>query len=256
MHELLCGLVLTGSVLCLQASLLQCIQALTSLLDSTLAESEQQPQQPLPALAVTFAATQVQVSAFLLPFKYTFLPACCHSSTRFCLLAATKAPTVCWGTLYFFLHGLAADLCTTSLRASCGFRQVLVFVQDCSIATQRTLSLTAQSGAIQESGVGVSAARTSDDVQAAYSALLEQALSHLQLLGVEAASAKHSKKKAQERLYALLEALAKVSIQYWQCQRQVCLLTVLAVHLAVLGSRTPRCVWCLCLLLMSKKCML
>jgi len=104
--------------------------------------------------------------------------------------------------------------------------------------------------------VGVSAARTSDEVQAAYSALLEQALSHLQLLGIESASAKHSKKKAQERLYALLEALAKVSIQYWQCQRQVCLLTVLAVHLAVLGSRTPRCVWCLCLLLMSKKCML
>ncbi len=74
--------------------------------------------------------------------------------------------------------------------------------------------------------MGVSAARSSDDVQAAYSALLEQALSHLQLLGVESASAKHSKKKAQERLYALLEALAKVSIQYWQCQCQVCLLAL------------------------------
>lgn len=61
--------------------------------------------------------------------------------------------------------------------------------------------------------MGVSAARSSDDAQAAYSALLEQALSHLQLLGVESASAKHSKKKAQERLYALPEALAKVSIQ-------------------------------------------
>ena len=77
---------------------------------------------------------------------------------------------------------------------------------------------------MQESGVGVSAARSSDDVQAAYSALLEQALSHLQLLGVESASAKHSKKKAQERLYALLEALAKVSMQYWHCQ--VCLLAL------------------------------
>ena len=68
------------------------------------------------------------------------------------------------------------------------------------------------SAIIQESAAGVSASRSSDEVQAAYSALLEQALSHLQLLGVESASAKHSKKKAQERLYALLEALAKVSI--------------------------------------------
>ena len=96
----------------------------------------------------------------------------------------------------------------------------LVFLQH---SFTRTLPLHAQSGAAQESAVGVSAARSSDDVQAAYSALLEQALSHLQLLGVESASAKHSKKKAQERLYALLEALAKVSIQYWQCQRQWCL---------------------------------
>lgn len=67
---------------------------------------------------------------------------------------------------------------------------------------------------IQESAAGVSASRSSDEVQAAYSALLEQALSHLQLLGVESASAKHSKKKAQERLYALLEALAKVSTSF------------------------------------------
>ncbi len=59
---------------------------------------------------------------------------------------------------------------------------------------------------IQESAAGLSA-----EVQAAYSALLEQVLSHLQLLGVESVSTNHSKKKAQERLYSLLEALAKVS---------------------------------------------
>ncbi len=53
--------------------MLQRIQALTSLLDSALAESEQHPERPLPGLAVTFAATQVQVFAPLLPFKSTFL---------------------------------------------------------------------------------------------------------------------------------------------------------------------------------------
>lgn len=109
-------------MLFLQASMLQRIQALTSLLDSALAESEQQPQQPLPGLAVTFAATQVQVSAFLLPlknmflpsyqssphvcllaaiqvhvfacllpFNHTFLPPCCHSHTNLCSPVATKA---------------------------------------------------------------------------------------------------------------------------------------------------------------------
>ena len=90
---------------------------------------------------------------------------------------------------------------------------------------------------MQESGVGVSAARSSDDVQAAYSALLEQALSHLQLLGVESVSAKHSKKKAQERLYALLEALAKVSMQYWQRHCQVCLIALQSLG----GECYPTC---------------
>ncbi len=76
MHELLCDLVLTGMVLCLQASMLQRIQALTSLLDSALAESEQHPERPLPGLAVTFAATQVQV----------FAPLAAIHKTHFCVL--------------------------------------------------------------------------------------------------------------------------------------------------------------------------
>lgn len=46
----------------LQASLLQRTQALTVLLESAVVQSEQQPQQPLPALAVTFATTQIQVT--------------------------------------------------------------------------------------------------------------------------------------------------------------------------------------------------
>ena len=70
--------------------MLQRIQAVTSLLDSTLAESEQHPERPLPGLAVTFAATQVQVSAPLLLFKIKFLPSY-HSSPHFCRLAAILA---------------------------------------------------------------------------------------------------------------------------------------------------------------------
>ena len=89
MHELVCDLVLTGAMLCLQASMLQRIQALTSLLNTALAESEQHPERSLPGLAVTFAATQVQVSA-LFPFKPTLLPSCCHPNTHFCFLAATQ----------------------------------------------------------------------------------------------------------------------------------------------------------------------
>lgn len=80
-----------------------------------------------------------------------------------------------------------------------------------------TLAVTFATTQVQESGVGLSASRSSADVQAAYSALLEQALSHLQLLGVESPSTKHSKKKAQERLYGLLEALAKVSLGLQTC---------------------------------------
>ena len=129
MHELVCDLVLTGAMLCLQASMLQRIQALTSLLNTALAESEQHPERSLPGLAVTFAATQVQVSA-LFPFQTTLLPSCCHPTTHFCLLATsqTQISACLFGKWYSFLHGLATGLCATSLRACCGFCQVLVFV--------------------------------------------------------------------------------------------------------------------------------
>ena len=58
------------------------------------------------------------------------------------------------------------------------------------------------------------AARSSGEVQLAYSALLEAALSQLQLLGADAGSSKQGKKAyqaAQDRLYSLLEALAQVT---------------------------------------------
>ena len=223
--------------------MLQRIQALTSLLDSALAESEQQPQQPLPGLAVTFAATQVQVSAFLLPLKNMLLPSY-QSSPHVCLLAAIQVHVFacllpfnhtflpcCHQSIAFLLDkNCTSSYSQTSRRIMCHIFTCLLWLLPGLVFLQhsftRTLPLHAQSGAAQESAVGVSAARSSDDVQAAYYALLEQALSHLQLLGVESASAKHSKKKAQERLYALLEALAKVSIQYWQCQHQECLLAL------------------------------
>lgn len=89
-------------VRCLQALMLQRIQALTSLLDSALAESEQHPERPLPGLAVTFAATQVQVFAPLLPSKS-------HISaffTYFCFLAAT--PIQISAFLLSFKHRLSA----------------------------------------------------------------------------------------------------------------------------------------------------
>ncbi len=93
-------------VRCLQALMLQRIQALTSLLDSALAESEQHPERPLPGLAVTFAATQVQVFAPLLPSKShisAFFP---FKYTYFCFLAAT--PIQISAFLLSFKHRLSA----------------------------------------------------------------------------------------------------------------------------------------------------
>ena len=68
---------------------------------------------------------------------------------------------------------------------------------------------------IQESASGLSASRTSEKVQEAYSALLEQAVSQMQLLGEvfeqeENRDMYKGYNKAQEGLYGLLEALAKV----------------------------------------------
>ena len=61
----------------------------------------------------------------------------------------------------------------------------------------------------------MSASRTSGEVQSAYAALLEQAVSQLQLLGGETGGGSTSSRKAQQaaqdRLYGLLEALAQVS---------------------------------------------
>lgn len=67
---------------------------------------------------------------------------------------------------------------------------------------------------LQEDGSGLSASRTSGEAQSAYAALLEQAVSQLQLLGGETGGSTSSRKAqqaAQERLYGLLEALAQVS---------------------------------------------
>ena len=56
-----CLLCLCSAYACLQAVLLVRIEALTSLLQQAVAESQQQPHLPLPFLAITFATTQVQV---------------------------------------------------------------------------------------------------------------------------------------------------------------------------------------------------
>lgn len=67
---------------------------------------------------------------------------------------------------------------------------------------------------LQEDGAGLSASRTSGEAQSAYAALLEQAVSQLQLLGAETGGSTASRKvqqAAQDRLYGLLEALAQVS---------------------------------------------
>ena len=78
-----------------------------------------------------------------------------------------------------------------------------------------TLAVSFTTSHMQESASGLSASRSSEKVQEAYSALLEQALSQLQLLGEvfaqESNRGKHKEHhKAQEGLYGLLEALAKV----------------------------------------------
>lgn len=64
----LCGL--------LQASLLVCVQSVTALMQQANADAEQQPHRPLPALATTFATTQLQVlSGFILSLQ-SFLRSC------------------------------------------------------------------------------------------------------------------------------------------------------------------------------------
>lgn len=72
---------------------------------------------------------------------------------------------------------------------------------------------------LQEAGLGLSASRSCSEAQAAYAALLEQAVSQLHLLGADAAATKHSRKAhqaAQDRLYGLLEALAQVGAVTWR----------------------------------------
>ena len=76
------------------------------------------------------------------------------------------------------------------------------------------LLLITRTACLQEDGSGLSASRTSGEAQSAYAALLEQAVSQLQLLGGETGGSTSSRKAqqaAQERLYGLLEALAQVS---------------------------------------------
>ena len=66
---------------------------------------------------------------------------------------------------------------------------------------------------MQDSAVGVSAARSSGEVQAAFAGLLEQTITHAQLLGSKAASGKKEKKAqktAEDATYLLLDGLAKV----------------------------------------------
>ena len=75
-------------------------------------------------------------------------------------------------------------------------------------------------GCMQGGKTAFPASRSSGEVQSAYSALLEAALSQLQLLGADAGSTKQSKKAhraAQDRLYGLLEALAQVSPAWSHC---------------------------------------
>lgn len=85
------------------------------------------------------------------------------------------------------------------------------------LSTQQDLlcdGMIACTACLQEDGSGLSASRTSGEAQSAYAALLEQAVSQLQLLGGETAGSTASRKAqqaAQERLYGLLEALAQVS---------------------------------------------
>lgn len=69
---------------------------------------------------------------------------------------------------------------------------------------------------MQEAAVGVSAARSSDEVQAAFAAMLEQTITHLQLLGGKPVTSKHEKrahKTAEDAAYQLLDGLAKVGLQ-------------------------------------------
>ena len=68
---------------------------------------------------------------------------------------------------------------------------------------------------MQESAVGVSAARSSAEVQAAYAALLEQSIQYLQLLGSKPTASKREKKAckaAEDAAYQLLDSLAKVPL--------------------------------------------
>ena len=72
---------------------------------------------------------------------------------------------------------------------------------------------------MQESAVGVSAARSSAEVQAAYAALLELSIKYLQLLGSKLATSKRERKAhkaAEDAAYQLLDSLAKVAVVH-QC---------------------------------------
>lgn len=73
---------------------------------------------------------------------------------------------------------------------------------------------------LQDAGLGLSASQSSSEAQSAYAALLEQAVSQLQLLGADAGGTTSCRKKhqaAQDRLYGLLEALAQVSASTGAC---------------------------------------
>lgn len=69
---------------------------------------------------------------------------------------------------------------------------------------------------MQESAVGLSAAGSSAEVQAAYAALLEQSIEYLQLLGSKLATSKRERKAhktAEDAAYQLLDSLAKVPVE-------------------------------------------
>ena len=78
---------------------------------------------------------------------------------------------------------------------------------------------------LQDGGLGLSASWSSSEAQSAYAALLEQAVSQLQLLGAGAGASTSSRKAhqaAQDRLYGLLEALAQVGATTWSLLFCVC----------------------------------
>ena len=78
---------------------------------------------------------------------------------------------------------------------------------------------------LQEAGLGLSASRSSSEAQSAYAALLEQAVSQVQLVGADAGVGSHNRKAheaAEDRLYSLLEAIALVSTLCLLSARTVC----------------------------------